>query len=240
MRFSTWSYAKTTVEIGAWPDVCNSFVGIYQVQGIEKGKCIECTIEKTSVSLSPLIASERSTFSVLQGGDDWDVSYNTTKYPALLTWGNLGLAAGLLFVQFVHGIYSHQYLNGTDSVEHVRVVTWCSAKASILILTRKNKVDCLLPRQSFGMAKKVKGSEPPIYAVESKVLRQPILKLIFPLSQSLKTYNRYLQGHAQCLIFECIRHVSQQQVPFHLARHGMRGHHLCQDLKREPSRGASF
>jgi hypothetical protein len=240
MRFSTWSYAKTTVEIGAWPDVCNSFVGIYQVQGIEKRKCIECTIEKPSVSLSPLIAGKCSTFSVLQGGDDWDVSYNTAKHPALLTWANLGLASSLLSVQFVHGIYSHQYLDGTDSVEHVRVVAWCSAKAPILILTRKNEVDCRLPRQSFRMAKKVKGSEPPIHAVESKVLRQPILKLIFPLSQSLKTHNHYLQGHAQCLIFECIRHVSQQQVPFHVVRRVMREHHLCRDLKREPSRGASL
>jgi hypothetical protein len=240
MRFSAWSYAETTVEIGAWLDVGNSFVDIYQVQGIEKRKCIECTIEKPSVSLSPLITSKCSTFSVLQGGDDWDVSCNTTKYPALLTWGNLGLASTLPSVQFVHGIYSHQYLNGTDSVEHVRVVTWCSAKPAILILTWKNEVDCLMPRQSFGMAKKVKGSQSPVYAVESKVLRQPILKLIFPLSESLKTHSHYLQEHAQCLIFECIRHVSQQRVPVHVVRHLMRGHHLCQDLKQEPSRGASF
>ena len=38
-------------------------------------------------------------------------------------------------IETAEGVNSHQYLNSTDGVEHMRVVPWSGAKAPIIILT---------------------------------------------------------------------------------------------------------
>jgi hypothetical protein len=62
-------------------------------------------------------------------------------------------------------------------------VTRSSTEPSIVILTSQNKVDGLVTRKGVWMAQKVKGCKTPIHPIESQVLSQPIVELIFSLGR---------------------------------------------------------
>lgn len=56
-----------------------------------------------------------------------------------------------------------------------------SSEASIVALTRKDKVNGFLAGQCIGMAEEMKRRQSPVYAIESQVLGQPVLQLILAL-----------------------------------------------------------
>lgn len=49
----------------------------------------------------------------------------------------------------------------------MRIMSGGSAKATIVPLTRQNKVDGLVTRQSSGVVEEMEGRQTPVYAIES-------------------------------------------------------------------------
>jgi hypothetical protein len=58
-----------------------------------------------------------------------------------------------------------------------------SAKATILILTRENKLQGLVPGQSIWMAEEMKGSQSPVHTIQPQVFGQPVVELVFSLEK---------------------------------------------------------
>jgi hypothetical protein len=58
----------------------------------------------------------------------------------------------------------------------------CSSEPAVFALTGENKVDGLFPRESFREAKKMQGCQAPVYAIQTKMLCEPIFQLIPPLA----------------------------------------------------------
>lgn len=49
-------------------------------------------------------------------------------------------------------------------------MTRCGAKAAIVVLTRQDEVDSLIPGQGIGMSEEVQRRQPPVDSIQSKML----------------------------------------------------------------------
>lgn len=65
----------------------------------------------------------------------------------------------------------------------MRIVARRSSKAAIIVQTGEHEVDHVLPCECVRITKKVASCKPPIKATQTKVLRQPILKVISVLGE---------------------------------------------------------
>ena len=64
------------------------------------------------------------------------------------------------------------------------IVAWCGAKATRLVQTREDEVEDIVAGQGFGASQQMQGSHTPVQAVQSKVLGEPVLQLVFALLRS--------------------------------------------------------
>jgi hypothetical protein len=63
------------------------------------------------------------------------------------------------------------------------IVAWRRPEAAILVQTRQDEVEELSTRQSIRMAQQVQRSQSPVQAVQTQVLGEPVLELIFALER---------------------------------------------------------
>lgn len=61
------------------------------------------------------------------------------------------------------------------------VMTRRRSEAAVLVLARQHKVDGLGTREGFGVAEEVQRGQAPVEAIETQMLRQPVV--IFVLSR---------------------------------------------------------
>jgi hypothetical protein len=95
--------------------------------------------------------------------------------------GPFGLGACLRrrFVEDVQSTSEGQYLHGTAGVEHVGIVTRRGAEsASLRMPALESEIHQFRLWKSSGMAEQMEGGQAPVYAVEAKVLGQPVLVLV--------------------------------------------------------------
>lgn len=116
----------------------------------------------------------------------------------MLTLAHLGLALAPI-LQVIESVDHSQDLHSTDGIEHVWVMTGCSTKAAVIVLTRKNEVYGLIPREGVWMAKQVQGDEAPINAVEAEVFGEPIVVLILAGVQALDILDMVGGGELQLI-----------------------------------------
>jgi hypothetical protein len=65
----------------------------------------------------------------------------------------------------------------------VSIVARSSAKAASLVQTREDKVEDALTRQRVRLAEQVQRSQSPVEAVQTQMLREPVLELVLALQQ---------------------------------------------------------
>lgn len=61
------------------------------------------------------------------------------------------------------------------------IVSRSSAEAAIFVQTREDKLEQLSARQSFWVAQEVQRSESPVQPVQTQMLGEPVLNLVFAL-----------------------------------------------------------
>ncbi len=66
----------------------------------------------------------------------------------------------------------------------MHVMTRCGSEAAIIVQTGEHEVDHFLSFECIRMTKKVASCKAPVKAIQTKVLRQPILQLISALGKS--------------------------------------------------------
>lgn len=112
---------------------------------------------------------------------DWNPDGRTW---AARTFANLSfpLASGFELVEAIH---HGEDLHSTYCGQHVGVVARRSSKATVFMLTRQDKVNGFLAGKPIRVPEEMECCQPPVHAVQSQVLSQPVVQLIFLGVQAL-------------------------------------------------------
>ena len=110
-------------------------------------------------------------------------------------------------IELAKSVQGSQYLHARHGIQHVRIVPRSSAEATVLVQARKDKVEQLSTWQSVRTAEQMQCSQSPIQAVETQVLGEPVLELVFALKRvsagSSSSWCLRGYGHAQSRGFGC-------------------------------------
>lgn len=80
---------------------------------------------------------------------------------------NFLLATPASLVELIVGIDGDQDLNCRDGVQHMGIVAWGSAEASMVALAGEYKFDGLFSWQGIWLAQEVQGGQTPIDAIQA-------------------------------------------------------------------------
>jgi hypothetical protein len=84
-------------------------------------------------------------------------------------------------LKFMQCIYRGEYLHGTRTVQHMRVMPGCRSEASVSILARQDKSNGLVARQAFWVTEEMQSCQAPVDTVQSQLFSQPVLQLVSSL-----------------------------------------------------------
>lgn len=68
-------------------------------------------------------------------------------------------------------------------------MTRCRSEAAVLVLARQHKVDGLGAREGLGVAEEVQSGQAPVEAIETQMLRQPVVILVLSRVETLDVLN---------------------------------------------------
>jgi hypothetical protein len=102
-------------------------------------------------------------------------------------------------IKFLKRVQGCEDLHCTDSVEHVRIMARSSTKAAALVQTREEEVKDAVAGEGVWVAKQMQGGQSPVQAVETQVLGEPVLELVFALGRvSAEAGGKASACYAQC------------------------------------------
>lgn len=142
----------------------NSLVHIYQGEKAQQRQRVECTVEKSCVLFAPLVSSKCPCLLVLEVCDiclalvGAEAALWSLVIPTLADL-ELSLAFGL---QLVESIRHSEDLHSTNCGQHMGIVMGRGTESAILMLTREDKVDDILARESIGMTEQMKRRQAPV------------------------------------------------------------------------------
>ena len=115
-------------------------------------------------------------------------------------------------VEFIKGVQGCEDLHCTDSVEHVRIMARSSTEAAALVQTREKKVKDAVAGEGVRVAEQMQGRQPPVQAVETQVLGEPVLELVFALGRvSAEAGGKASACYAQCRGSGCRRRACRRR-----------------------------
>lgn len=102
------------------------------------------------------------------------------------------------------------------------IVSRSCAEAAVLMQTRKDKLEQFSARQGLRMAQQMQRSEPPVEAVQTQMLGEPVLQLVFALERVSAGCRCWLlarlRGGTHCVETLDVAHMLVDEE-LHLVRH---------------------
>lgn len=136
-------------------------------------------------------------------------------------------------LQFPNPINHGQHLHRITRTQKMCIMPWRRPKPTTVRLARKHEFYCFISRQCVGAAKKVQSIETPVETGDSKMLGEPVLKLVFAL-WTVSRDDGPGGGDGRCRGFGCILRAALWRVGVRLEGHSLQhGRALIQ----EPSLG---